>query len=169
MSKRGIIIGGGLVVLLGIGCLGLTTIGGVGAWLVMGRQPAAPERVYSEFGDHSGPAADPMQATDAELLEQMAYVVTDPDVDTDSDSDSDSDSEAVVQAAVSTRSSSSRRTRPLLAPAPSPLSAPGEPEAPIPEEENLDDIDLERTAIEILDEELTPRERRRLRRREGRN
>jgi hypothetical protein len=160
MSKRGIIIGGGLVVLLGIGCLGLTTLGGVGAWFVLSPQSDSyDERVYSEFGDHSVPAvvAEPMVAPPIE-------VELDTEVDTDMDSDSDSDSE--VQAAVTAPSSSPRPRRTTTTTTPRPFSAPDPVEAPVPEEENLDDIDLERTAIDIIDEELTPRERRRLRREE---
>jgi hypothetical protein len=163
MSKRGIIIGGGLFVLLGIGCLGLTTIGGVGVWFAMSPQSVSyDERVYSEFGDHSGPAvhAEPMVAPPVE-------VEAEPDTDVDTDSDTDVDTAVSIEAAVTAPSSSPRprRTTSSSSTAPRPFSAP-EADEPIPEDENLDDMDLERTAIEIIDEELTPRERRRLRREE---
>ena len=163
MSKRGIIIGGGLVVLLGIGCLGLTTLGGVGAWFVLSPQADSyDERVYSEFGDHSGPAL---------TVEPAVAPVTPADVDMDTEGtelDTDVDTEAhtedQAEAAVTAPSPRPRSTsRASTAPAPRPFSAPDEP---IPEEEDLGDLDLERTAIEIIDEELTPRELRRLRREE---
>ena len=172
MSKRGIIIGGGLVVLLGMGCLGLTTVGGIGAWLAMSTSDGlgGEERVYSQYGDHSGPAVDavPIVADEPQIVAE--------DVDTEADSELDSEADAVeevVTEAVVATSAPRVRRRPQSSPsrtAPEPFSAPGElPSPPVVEEENLDDIDLERTAIEVIDEELTPRERRRLRRREGRN
>lgn len=163
MSKRGIIIGGGLVVLLGIGCLGLTTLGGVGAWFVL--TPSTADSEYREFMELS----DPMNAAEPAVAEPVFDVLEADGTEADTEADTDADTDVQEEAVVTAPAPRPRRSAaPAPEPAPRPFSAPGERPEPIPEEENLDDMDLERTPIEIIDEELTPRERRR-RRREGRD
>ncbi len=164
MSKRGIIIGGGLVVLLGVGCLGLTTLGGVGAWFALSAKPlSAEDQLHDYVGDHFVPAvvAEPTVVLPVPAGFDIYAEGTEADTDVDTDSDT-----ATVETVTTGSATPTPRPRRTTSPTPRSFSEPEAVEAPVPEEENLDDIDLERTAIQVIDEELTPRERRRLRREE---
>ncbi|MGK0347428.1 MAG: hypothetical protein ACI855_003514 [Myxococcota bacterium] len=167
MSKRGLIVGGGLFALLGIGCLGLTTLVGVGAWWTLSPISATSmDREYGDLGDLSASAvtAEPMVSVPATA--GLGLHAEGTDMDTEADTDSDSVSTAQETTGSVAPSPRPRRIPTEIAQEHSPFPSPSEAFEAIPEEENLDDMDLERTAIEVIDEDLTPRERRRLRREE---
>ena len=156
MGKRTIIIGVGVFGLLGALCLGGASVAGI-AGVFLAKRSTAESVIYEvPPGLELMPSFDGMPEA---MVEDM-IIEAEPDTELDTEMDTEADTEAAVD--VAAPRPTTRRTSPR--PAPIRRSASPEP-APrvLDEEEDLDDMDLERTTIEIIDDEIeeTPRERRR--------
>lgn len=157
MPKRGLIIGAVVVAFIGVACCSASAIG-VATWSVLSvadRDEVMPveageaERVPDLF----------TQGAEVDVIVEHAIEVV--DVSQIDDVDTDPAVDAVAAPAPVTRARPAPRTRPEPSPAP---VTPTTVAVLAPAEEDLGDLDLERTEIEVLDEEDDSRRGRRSRR-----